>query len=86
MAPYAVCTTPDCGFVFDFCEDVLPEGKSSLVPPAYCQKCSAPLLTHCPVCFISIGQVPLPGSQSCDHCGAKLLSGWRRPGIAAMGR
>ncbi len=74
MAPYALCTGVECGFVFDYAESDSEESKPSRVPPALCPQCGADLLTHCLGCFSSIGRIPPSPGSLCEDCGEKLFA------------
>jgi hypothetical protein len=72
MAPYALCTNPFCGFVFDFLEEHLADGVPSRVPPDQCPRCGRSLLIHCPVCFAQIARIPTRRRSFCNYCGYRL--------------
>lgn len=78
MPPYAICSDPNCPFVFDMQEE--KEGNTR-VPPATCPKCVSLVVFHCPLCHLAIFHEPPEQDPRCEFCRARLRQ-WSLRGMA----
>jgi hypothetical protein len=58
----AVCTNANCHHDLSGC----------LPAPPFCPACAAPVITICPMCGKSLGELKDPWAPLCEVCGARL--------------
>jgi hypothetical protein len=69
MPPYAICSIPNCPFLFNFKDE--REGQSQ-IPPNCCRVCQNSIIWFCPVCAWPLLTIPRQDMPMCCNCWGRL--------------